>query len=211
MNKEEKAITEDLTEKQKIFCREYILHWNGTKAAIKAGYSEDCAAVQASENLRKPNIQTYIAYLKANLAEVAEISPLMVLNEYKKIAFSSIAHLHLTWIERKEFDTLTDEQKECIQEIDTKIIRKVFKEFNEASGEFEPVDYDIEYVKIKLYDKLKGLEGINKMLGYDAPSKVDLSTLGKELPASNQLDYSKLSDATLRDIANATRPEKGKD
>lgn len=154
-----------LTKKQQIFCKEYILHWNGTKAAIRAGYSQNCAAVQASENLTKPNIQAYIEYLKKNIAEVAEISPLRVLNEYKKIAFSSIAHLHNTWIERKEFESLTEEQKGCIQEIVTQT-RSI-----KSDGGF----VDIEYVKIKLYDKIRGLEGINKMLGYDSPEKVELS------------------------------------
>jgi phage terminase small subunit len=47
----------ELTEKQKIFCREYIFDWNGTRAAKVAGYSENTAAVIASENLTKPYIQ----------------------------------------------------------------------------------------------------------------------------------------------------------
>lgn len=166
MNKEEKDIVNELTEKQKIFCREYVKYWNGTRAAIKAGYSEDSAKEIASENLTKPNIQKYIAYLKANLAELAEITPFMVLAEYSKIAFSSIAHLHNTWIERKEFDELTDEQKACIAEISTQ---------TRTTKTLDGDVIEVDYVKIKLHDKLKSLEGINKMLGYDAPQKVDLS------------------------------------
>lgn len=166
MNKEEKDIVSELTEKQKIFCREYVKYCNGTRAAIKAGYSEDSAAVQASENLRKPNIQAYINYLKANLAELAEITPFMVLSEYSKIAFSSIAHLHNTWIERKDFEALTEDQKACISEISTQ---------TRLTKTLDGDAVEVDYVKIKLHDKIKGLEGINKMLGYDSPQKVELS------------------------------------
>lgn len=54
----------ELTERQKIFCEQYINLKNGTAAAIKAGYSEDSAANIASENLRKPHIAAYIKKLR---------------------------------------------------------------------------------------------------------------------------------------------------
>lgn len=41
-----------------------------------------------------------------------------------------------------------------------------------------PGDDDIvveeEWVKIKLYDKQKSLDSISKMLGYDAPQKIEV-------------------------------------
>lgn len=49
-----------LTGKQKKFANAYLSCWNGTKAAIEAGYSHESAASIASENLRKPKIQAYI-------------------------------------------------------------------------------------------------------------------------------------------------------
>lgn len=50
-----------LTEKQKLFCDEYIISLNATQAAIKAGYAEKTAFAIGSENLRKPKIQDYIS------------------------------------------------------------------------------------------------------------------------------------------------------
>lgn len=49
-----------LTAKQQRFCDEYLIDLNATQAAIRAGYSEKTAAVIATENLRKPNIKSYI-------------------------------------------------------------------------------------------------------------------------------------------------------
>lgn len=50
-----------LTEKQKLFCDEYIISLNATQAAKKAGYSKKTARKIAAENLTKPVIQNYIS------------------------------------------------------------------------------------------------------------------------------------------------------
>ena len=53
-------IVAKLTAKQQRFADEYLVDLNGTKAAIRAGYSPKTASVIATENLRKPNICEYI-------------------------------------------------------------------------------------------------------------------------------------------------------
>lgn len=153
-----------LTAKQERFCYEYCIDFNGTQAAIRAGYSEQTARAIASENLSKLYIQNRIKQLQDNLAETAGVSKMRVLQEHMKLAFSSIAHLHNTWIERKEFEALTEEQKSCIAEISTQT-RTV------KIGD-DPVD--VEFVKIKLYDKQKALDSISKMLGFDAPIRTEI-------------------------------------
>ncbi len=64
----------ELEPKQKRFCEEYVVDFNGTQAAIRAGYSKKTASVIASENLAKPKIQAYLATLKEKLVEKTEIS-----------------------------------------------------------------------------------------------------------------------------------------
>jgi len=162
-NKKEPEIVDELTEKQKVFCREYIFDWNATRAARVAGYSEDAIRAIASENLTKPNIKAYISEIQKDLEKTAGISRLQVIREHQKIAFGSIAHLHQTWITRKEFEDLTEDQKACIAEISTQTRTEVKK------GEC-PVY--VEYVKIKLHDKQKSLDSIAKMLGYNEPDKI---------------------------------------
>ena len=53
----------ELEERQRIFCNEYLVDFNGTQAAIRAGYSKKTARSIASENLTKPNIQEYLKEL----------------------------------------------------------------------------------------------------------------------------------------------------
>lgn len=63
-----------LNDKQKQFCNEYIIDFNGTQAAIRAGYSKKTAYSMANENLRKPEIQQYLKELIENRNERIKIT-----------------------------------------------------------------------------------------------------------------------------------------
>lgn len=58
-----------MTEKQKRFCDEYLACLKPKEAAIKAGYSQNCAAEIGYENLTKPHLK---AYIDQRLAEKEE-------------------------------------------------------------------------------------------------------------------------------------------
>lgn len=194
MNKNN-ANEKKLTAKEERFCYQYVLHLNATKAAISAGYSEKTAYAAGSRLLKKVNIQERIKHLKDNLAETAGISALRVLKEHEKIAFSSIAHLHNTWVVRADFEKLPEEQKACIKNISTKIMKR-----NVGTRE-EPDIVDVEYVKIELYDKQKSLDSINAMLGFNAPEKTELT--GKDgKPLIPELDFSQFTDEELKAFHN---------
>jgi len=69
-NKQSKAPSKapaTLTEKQKRFCEYYLENPNATEAAIKAGYAKNTAYAIGAENLRKPQIQQYIASVMDSL------------------------------------------------------------------------------------------------------------------------------------------------
>jgi phage terminase small subunit len=55
-----------LTRKQRAFVEAYLRCWNGTEAALEAGYSEKSARAIASENLTKPDI---LSVIEARLTE----------------------------------------------------------------------------------------------------------------------------------------------
>jgi len=167
----------DLTEKQKLFCHYYIENWNASESARRAGYSESSAGSIGSENLQKPEIKAYIEDIQKDLEKMAGLSKLKVLNEHKKVAFSSIAHLHKNWIDLEEFENIPEDQKQCIKKIDRKVTYKpIYDEDSDTTK-----SYMVEQVKIELYDKLKSLDSISKMLGYDAPQKVDLTSDGDKI------------------------------
>ncbi len=79
-----------LNEKQKRFCREYLIDMNGTQAAIRAGYAPNTAKVQASRLLTNANIDQYLKALKSELAERLNITAERVIEELARIGFSNV-------------------------------------------------------------------------------------------------------------------------
>lgn len=63
-----------LNEKQKQFCNEYLIDFNGTQAAIRAGYSEKTANRIASRLLSNVDIQVYLKELIENRNERTKIT-----------------------------------------------------------------------------------------------------------------------------------------
>lgn len=62
-----------LTLKQKKFCEEYVLTYNGTESAKRAGYKEKQCAIVACQNLKKLNILKYIGELQKEIGDKREI------------------------------------------------------------------------------------------------------------------------------------------
>jgi terminase small subunit-like protein len=63
-----------LNEREEAFCRAYVVGWNGTRAALDAGYSKKTARFIASQNLTKLNIRARIKELmKDKLMEQEEV------------------------------------------------------------------------------------------------------------------------------------------
>ena len=58
-----------LTAKQQRFVEEFIVDWNGTQAAIRAGYSEKTARSIACEMLTKPYIQSALSAKKQEISK----------------------------------------------------------------------------------------------------------------------------------------------
>lgn len=74
-----------LTDKQEMFCREYLIDLNATQAAIRAGYSEKTANRIAAQLLSKLDIQNSIAQLKAQRNEQVNIDAAYVLRRLVEI------------------------------------------------------------------------------------------------------------------------------
>jgi len=74
-----------LTDKQEMFCREYLIDLNATQAAIRAGYSKNSANEQGAQNLAKLSIAQRIIELKAERNERIEIDADYVLRRLVEI------------------------------------------------------------------------------------------------------------------------------
>ena len=143
--------SDKLTEKQKSFCRHYISNgFNGTQACISAGYSENTAAVQGTENLIKPNIQHYISELLKPKLEKLDITADTVLQEIARIAFSNITDFITSGNEIKDISTLEKQTTIPVSKI------KTTTKTNEFGEE--------KTVSIELWNKLEALKKLGEYL-----------------------------------------------
>lgn len=154
--------------KQQRFCDEYLIDLNATQAAIRAGYSPRTANEQASRMLAKANIQEYIQELRQKIADKLEISREKVVAEYAKIAFHDIREL---------FDD--DSRLKAIKSISADVAAAIASvEVEELKGGVLPIG---ETKKLKMWDKIKALDGLSRVLGLNAPEKLDLTTKGDKI------------------------------
>ena len=155
-----------MTEKQRRFVSEYLINLNATQAAIRAGYSEKCAAEQGYDNLRKPQIAAAIAEGQAKRFEKAELSADRVLEEMRRIALADpLAY----WDEDgdlKPIKELTAEQAAALAGFEV-----VIKNAKAGDNQTDTVH------KIKFWDKVRMLEQLGKHFGLIV-EKVDVNVQG---------------------------------
>lgn len=163
-----------LTEQQKFFCGEYVIDWNGARAARAAGYSQNSAKEQASRLLTNANISAYIEHIQEDIGKLAGVSALRNLQELKKLAYTNLSDFKNGWMKEKDFDELSDYEKAALSEI------------QHTTRTFEGGSESI--VKFKLHDKMKAIDMMNKMLGFDAAKKIQLSG-GLKLGESYESEY----------------------
>ena len=78
-------------DKQKLFAEEYIVDFNATQAAIRAGYSTKTASSIGAENLRKPKIQELISEAIRDRIRRTHITQERVVLELASVAFADMA------------------------------------------------------------------------------------------------------------------------
>jgi len=150
----------DLTEKQVLFVAEYLTDFNATRAAMAVGYSKKTAGQLGWQLLQKPSIQAEIKRQTELVTYSLGITTQRVLLEYLKIAFSDIANF------------VNFGQKEILVGVDKKgnpVTRKVnavdFIDNDQVDSTIiQEVRQGRGGVSIKLHDKMKALEKLEKYL-----------------------------------------------
>lgn len=168
-----------LTDKQKIFCDEYIKTLNKSEAAIKAGYSPKSAGQVANETFKNPNVTDYIQKRMNKRAKRTEITQDKVVEEIAKIAFSDMRNV-ATWgggnVTFLESDDLTDDVTAAISEISSS--------YSENSNS----------MKVKFYDKLRALDMLGRHLN------LELSKQKSEVELTGTLNLKKLEDKSDEEL-----------
>jgi phage terminase small subunit len=75
---------EGLTDQQRLFCLEYLKDHNGKQAAIRAGYSEKTAEVQASRLLSNVKVSAFIQEKQSKVEKKLELSAEKILRDIEE-------------------------------------------------------------------------------------------------------------------------------
>ena len=107
-----------LTNKQRMFVKEYLVDLNATQAAIRSGYSKKTAKETGYENLTKPHIAEEIQGAMQAREKRTEISADWTLREIHKLASFDARKLYDESGNLKKIIDLDDDTAACIGGID---------------------------------------------------------------------------------------------
>jgi|LGVF01.2.fsa_nt_gb phage terminase small subunit len=142
---------------------EYLIDFNATRAALKAGYSESNARSQASRMLTNANIKKFLNKKTDKVAEKLDITADRVLEELAHIAFFDIRNI-FDGSSLKEIDKLDDKTARALSSVKSRIEKLDGENFAEV-------------VEVKSNDKLKALDMLSKHLGLYERDNTQQSTV----------------------------------
>lgn len=203
LNNEKEVVVEsdELTEKQRLFCMYYLKYFNATKAYQKA---YECtyltARVEGHRNLAKPNIRLVIERKKKETANELGVDGKAVLQKYIDIAFADITDF--ATFGKKEvqamgaFGPLEDEEGNPV------MVEVNYVDFEESTAIDGTIITEVKKgkdgVSVKLADKMKALDFLSKYTDLlsekdrkklqDEKIRVDIAKIQAEIDKSSTDD-----------------------
>lgn len=147
-------MADKLTPKEARFVAEYLVDFNGTEAAKRAGYSVKTAYSAANRLLKKVEIQRAVEIRREKAVERTELRVERVIEELRRLALGDIGKLFDELGNLKPLHTLAPEDRACIAGVEV-----VIKNAKAGDGVTDTIH------KIKCWDKPKSLELLARYFG----------------------------------------------
>lgn len=138
-----------MTQKQKIFCEEYLIDLNATQAAIRAGYSPKAAKEEGSRLLTNANVRACVDRALAERSKRTGVTADRVVRELARVAFVNPTEVVDT-DKATVLPNASEDDTAAIASVKVKVV----------DGDFSSVEREIKFA-----DKLKALELLGKHLG----------------------------------------------
>lgn len=159
-------VSDELTDKQRLFCIYYVKYYNATKAYQKAyNCAYSTAMVEGHRHLRKTKIKDEIDRIRAERAELVYLDIDAILQKYMDIAFSDITDF--VEFGQKEYEEKHMDGSPVLDE-NGDIVKGSYsfvglKNAEEVDGTLiTEVKKGKDGVSVKLADKMKALEMLTK-------------------------------------------------
>ena len=141
------------------FVDEWLIDFNGTQAAIRAGYSERSARSIAGRLLTKDNIQREISRRQKDLQRRTEVSQERVVKELARVAFADAT-------DYVQVETRTVEKNDGTElSYQTVTLTETAELSADQRAAIAGIKQGANGVEVKLHDKIKALELLGRHIG----------------------------------------------
>lgn len=148
----------NLTKREALFCRNYVIHYNGTRAARESGYTLNTSRQCAYELLTRPYIQKEVNRLRKEQEKRLELSHEFVLRELMRIAKFDIRQAFNADGSLKDIRSMPEDTARSISGID---VDELYAPKKGGKGR-EQVGWT---KKIRSCDKVRALTALAQHLG----------------------------------------------
>lgn len=205
--------SDNLTDKQRLFCIYYIKYFNATKAYQKAyECAYTTAMVEGHRHLRNPKINAEIDRIKAEQTNELKLDVRDLLQKYIDIAFADITDfVDFGQKDAPEVNAITGEP--MLDENGDQVMYQYshvnLKNADEVDGTIiTEVKKGKDGVSVKLADRMKALEALEKYLGFmSEEQKARIAVLKAKVPNKDTTDMNKQIVA-LADLINNPAPDR---
>lgn len=161
--------------RERLFCHEYILcKFNGTKAAIRAGFAKKSARVTAARLLTKANIKAEITRLTEELLGKKKAKAGDVINELAEVAFSDLAKMAKFNGETLSFKSFKE------MGAASRTVRSIVLNRTPSGKDDKGNPIFEDHIKLVQHDKIRALELLGRHMELFT-EKVDITSGGEIL------------------------------
>lgn len=188
----------ELSTKQALFVAQYLVDYNATQAAIRAGYSKRTAKQMGAENLSKPDIKAAIAAALKPLQDRAKVTAARVLEEIAACAFIRLGD-YVTAAGDVDIVRLAREQPAAIAELTAELL-------NVRAGKRSTTSTIKR--RVKTHDKLEALGQLGRHFKLFATDVQPKDVPKTELPPAPARKIHQFTSEELRAIVQKGRDAK---
>ncbi len=160
-----KKSEEPLNEMKERFALEYSKDFNGTRAAIAAGYSKRTATAQASRLLTQVKVGERVKKHIEDFNKEFGVSKRMLVEELAKISFFDISSILTDEGALKPISEWDDKARAAIAGLET------YDEFDDEGKKIGTTR------KVKINPKIDAIVALARMLGHNEPDRLDIRAL----------------------------------
>lgn len=177
------TLLKPLNPKQERFCKEYLIDFNATQAAIRAGYSKQTAYSIGQRLLKNVEVKRFLESKGKQLATKLEISQERTLREIARMAYSDIRNIYNNDGSVKAVHELDDDTAAAISSVE------IDEQVNGKSK------VKTRTKKFRFHDKTKAVEMLAKHFHI-------YQDITPTVVVNNQIDLSKLTADELLALLN---------